>query len=486
MPLKTWILDKMNRVSELFVREDLPPRAEPRRPGAALPSAGSEPRRDAAPPALPGEHLGAYAPLIDAIRDELERFVAAHVRLHLAIAEHDRFLLTSIGIEADEGGEPLELLRRFTREFRPEQIRRFLMRELVAGLPNAGAIDLSQFSGLKLPAPGQPADEEEDGDEYAELLKALGAPAGADASAYRVSLVGRWTEGVPPPPEARGASPAAAATVGATPLAGARVEADLHDAHGERRVALPPVLPGRRLVVGKDAGCDLVVEGTYTSRRHCEIWLEGGVWRVMDTGSTNGIRVESAAGVRRGGGREGAAGAAPQAIEFLPGERIVLSALAQGEARDYPWFALRPPPPAAPATPLAAVATPATPITPVVMPAPAASPWSVTLLSAGGERTLALDAAALPASVGRSRSRTLVVDRAHESVSGHHLDIVALDEAGAELLVHGTNGVTLDGVAHPPGARLRWPPGRTLQLGRPGPQEPPCLLRLMHRGDTPR
>ncbi len=40
------------------------------------------------------EHLGAYRPLIAAIREELERFVATDLRLHLAIAEHDRYVLT--------------------------------------------------------------------------------------------------------------------------------------------------------------------------------------------------------------------------------------------------------------------------------------------------------------------------------------------------------------------------------------------------------
>ena len=100
-------------------------------------------------PARPGpEHLGAYAPLIGAIRDELEHFVSSQLRLHLAIAERDRYLLTSIGVECVDGGDGADLLRRFIREFTPEQIKRFLARDVIAHLPNASAIDLSQFGGL--------------------------------------------------------------------------------------------------------------------------------------------------------------------------------------------------------------------------------------------------------------------------------------------------------------------------------------------------
>ena len=52
----------------------------------------------------------------------------------------------------------------------------------------------------------------------------------------------------------------------------------------------------------------------------------------------------------------------------------------------------------------------------------------------------------------RSLARqALVVDWAHEGVSGHHVDIVELDEDGARVDVHGDNGVTVDGVTHPPG-----------------------------------
>src|SRR6185369_3591021 len=145
MSLKTWVLSGMNRV---FARPDLPSRdatahandvarVEPMLRGAVVRAGHSQ-----------VEHLGRYGPLIGAIREELEGFVASHVRLHLAIAERDRYLLTSIGVESTGSEETRELLDRFRREFAPEQVRHFLAKEVVARLPNANAIDLSQFAGI--------------------------------------------------------------------------------------------------------------------------------------------------------------------------------------------------------------------------------------------------------------------------------------------------------------------------------------------------
>ena len=93
-------------------------------------------------------------------------------------------------------------------------------------------------------------------------------------------------------------------------------------------------------------------------------------------------------------------------------------------------------------------------------------------------RTLGLHIGALPVSVGRSRNQSLVVDRQHEGVSGHHLDIADLDDDGAEVAVHGDNGVSLDGVHHGPGTRLRWAAGQTLVLGASPDDAPTCRLTL--------
>ena len=111
----------------------------------------------------PPVHLGPYAPLIGAIREELEQFVTNQLRLHLAIAERDRYVLSSIEVECDDGDAERDLMRRFTREFRPEQIKQYLAKEIIAGLRNASAIDLSQFAGLNAALHVDPPDEQ---DEY--------------------------------------------------------------------------------------------------------------------------------------------------------------------------------------------------------------------------------------------------------------------------------------------------------------------------------
>ena len=104
MSMKSWILDRVRRTNGLYARVDLPVR-EP-----MLAQAGSSAPPQAADSALSNaEHLGAYGPLITAIREELEHFVIGQVRLHLAIADRDRFLLTSIGVRCADDGEAREL-----------------------------------------------------------------------------------------------------------------------------------------------------------------------------------------------------------------------------------------------------------------------------------------------------------------------------------------------------------------------------------------
>jgi hypothetical protein len=100
---------------------------------------------------------------------------------------------------------------------------------------------------------------------------------------------------------------------------------------------------------------------------------------------------------------------------------------------------------------------------------------------ASGSRTVELAARDLPFSVGRSRGQGLAIDWAHEGVSGHHLDIVAFDEAGATVVVHGDNGVRLAGASYAPGARIRWKSGESIALGRVIGREPECELTLLPR-----
>ena len=478
MKLKGWMLNKVNAEA----KRNAPSRSAPSmRGGADIASNPHEPSLGA-----PGdrrgsetdeaEHLGPYRPLIAAIREDLEQFAVGQLRLHLAIAERDRYVLTSIEVECDGSDEERALMRRFIREFRPEQVKHYLAKEVIAGLRNASAIDLSQFAGLNAePETGSASGDEE---RYGELIAELasGMPHGA-VRPYRVTLVGRWSELDARVPADDGRSPAPGSQ--RTPLATRALTIDIEDARGVRRIELAAALPGRRYSVGKGEGCDIVVDGVYASRRHCEIWIEDGVWWVADTGSTNGIRVESADGVIARDPPDARSAKRPPAIELPPGTWLVLAANTKGESRQYPRLSLRPVHASIETMPASMPEVAAsTPVTPIAAPRRRERAWTITVRMASGARTVDIPQGALPFRIGRSRNQALVVDWAHAEVSGRHCEIIAADELGVTVVVHGDNGATVDGVLHGPGANFRWQAGQTLELGRATGQAPSCTLTL--------
>ncbi len=526
MSVKSWVHGGVQRINGLVSRSDLPPREPafdapvprlgPGAEGVAPRSASSE---AVLAPSMP---LGAYAGLVAALRDELEHFVASHVRLHLAIADRDRFLLGALSVRCPEGGVAHQRLAEFMREFKPEQIKRYLARDVIGALPNAAAIDLSHFAGLVDADATPEVPDEAAGGEYRELLEALRGPQAAVAARpYEVAIVGRWVESEPAsamtgaPLAATASSSRVQPPAPTTPLAGQRCFFELEDADGRRRVALQAV-PGRRYIVGKGEACDIRVNGTYASRRHAELWLQDGRWWAADAGSTNGLRVETADGqaasaLKGEGGPDGdVQGDAEAPLALREGGRLVLSARTDGPAHAYPWIALAGAtaargaritpiaqaasaaapqamaPAAAPdrvrdAAPRVA-ATPSTPLTAIMVARPSVV-FNLTATLASGERRLGLHAGLLPASIGRSRNQSLVIDREHQGVSGHHLDVVEIDEDGATLVVHGDNGVLVEGVRHPAGSRLRWRAGESLVLGPSLRDAPSCSLELERVND---
>lgn len=496
MSMKSWVLHRVQGIGAVAGRPDLPAREPGHGRDPDLDRSrgtGTRPEEGAfAEPVLAGaEHLGAYTSLIGAVRDELEHFVASHVRLHVVIADRDRFTLTAIGVRSPGGAAARELLQQFMHEFRPEQVKRYLAREVIGRLPNAAVIDLSQFAGLCDLEARERA--EEDG-EYRELLAALRTtPLAPEPRHYEISVLGRWTEGDPQSALAHGAGPTETPK---TPLAGRRCEFDIDDGDGPRRAVLNAVVPGRRYVVGKGGDCDIRINGTYTSRRHAELWFERGTWYVADAGSTNGIRVEGVepGPAKLGEARAVAAGSA-QAIALGAGMRVVLSARAEGPPGDYPWIALRPPTTAkaTASTPIAvplavadarpSLAAPSTPRT-AVLSARAAEPvFEISESQATGSRVHAIRHSELPITVGRSRGQTVVIDWCHEGVSGHHVEIDDIDEEGALGVVHGDNGIDIDGAHHVAGERFHWKLGQVMVLGGSLPGEPRCTLSLARRGE---
>ena len=51
------------------------------------------------------------------------------------------------------------------------------------------------------------------------------------------------------------------------------------------------VLSGERMVLGRSRDCDIVVDDANVSRRHAELHADGEAWRIVDLGSTNGVKV---------------------------------------------------------------------------------------------------------------------------------------------------------------------------------------------------
>jgi len=467
MTMKSWVL---HRVAG---RSDLPPRERGHEPDLDADAIPREQGVATADALRPGADLGVYAPLISAVRDELEHFVVSHVRLHVTIADRDRFLLTSVGVRSPGGAQARELLQQFMHEFKPEQVKRYLAREVIGRLPNAGVIDLTLFGGLSDLEAGERASD--DG-EYRELLAALRTTPQV-ARPYEVSVLGRWSEAdAPVSPFANNARGGA---VPSTPLAGRAVAFDVSDADGTRVAVLPSVVPGRRYVIGKDESSDLRVDGTYTGRRHAEIWLDSDGWRVADAGSTNGVRVVDE---QSGRSRATAANGDDAPIRVGDGMRVVLSARADGPPRDYPSIALRASTAAAAPSPVTPIATaagttaPKTPLTAVL--GTRSARFAIAVAQDSGERVLPLDAEVLPFTIGRSRGQTLVIDRRHAGVSGHHVAVDAIDDDGVHGSVVGDNGVVVDGIRYDTGARFAWRAGQTMVLGGSLPGETPCVLAL--------
>jgi hypothetical protein len=479
MTLKGWMLRRVNGPPKHRDRGDAR-RVSPSVQGLAAPDAGGrEPSlRGAAEHATSAHetiaHLGPYATLIAAVREELEQFAASHLRLHLAIAEHDRYVLTSIEVECEGSDEHRELLHRFMSEFKPEQIKHYLAREVIAGLRNASAIDLSQFAGLNAAPSVDPPDDD---DGYAGLLEELrsGAP-GSVPRPYAVTLLGRWSQS--DPAAAAAAAGATRASHGrtrlpvsaSTPLAGQSFALDIEDAAGVRSLDLGSIVPGRSYVVGKDDDCDVVVQGVYVSRRHCEIWFDNGAWWAADLASTNGIRVESDGAVvarTYPHGKE-----RTESTELPAGAWLVLSAHAEGGPAKCPRLALRRVEASSAVAPELAALT-----TPIAPARRRGGTLTVAAHMASGLREADVFENALPFRVGRSRNQELVIDWTHDEVSARHIEIVAVDDAGASVIVYGDNGVTIEGNAYGSGAHFRWKPGETLLLGHVDGKSP-CTLTL--------
>lgn len=213
-----------------------------------------------------------------------------------------------------------------------------------------------------------------------------------------------------------------------------------------REYAIPE--PG--LVIGRDAGCDVVVPSQEVSRQHAEIMSGPDGYYVIDT-STNGLfvnarRVEGTQTL----GRADVLRIGPEEFRFYADKAEEAPAVAApagaGVAAPVPEpvAVAAAPSPVAPAVAPAAqavaapVAAPASPAgsAPAPAAAPVASPASLDLFLPAGARTVTLDRS--PMQFGRGEGNDVVVS--DDSVSEVHGRFVYRDDAWYVIDLDSTNG----------------------------------------------
>ena len=365
--------------------------------------------------------------------------------MHLAIAERDRYLLMSIEVECIGGDETRELLQRFMREFKPGQIktyhreggdrpvaererdrsRAFRRSQCGAGHGRwrtrrsvrriaGGTAKLGTAPG-RATVPGQPQGALVGARRFRLRREGQGRRNRRSAHADRGPVAGSGNR-------RRARQPSCHADVGRAgpPLHGRQRRGQRH--RRQRPVCKPPALR------------DLARQGRMVGdRQRVDEWHSRRVGdeRARPQRTKRG-KLERADGDRSGPRR------AHRPVRRSPAaSRRSTRGSCCKTAGDV----------ATPATPMAPrVQAPTTPATPIVAARPRSSGLALAVRMASGERTIALPVEPLPFRIGRSRNQGLVIDWAHEDVSGHHVDIVEMDESGAKVVVHGDNGVTVAGV----------------------------------------
>jgi pSer/pThr/pTyr-binding forkhead associated (FHA) protein len=54
----------------------------------------------------------------------------------------------------------------------------------------------------------------------------------------------------------------------------------------------PHPLSKPEIIIGRAAGCDIVINERFISNRHCTLLFDGNLWLVLDLGSTNGTETK--------------------------------------------------------------------------------------------------------------------------------------------------------------------------------------------------
>lgn len=415
---------------------------------------------------VPGPaQFGRFQPIIDALRAEMVKLARNELAAHRAINPNFHCQVTSIEIVPRSVAAEAPLKSLLTMH-RPERLAA-LLRDVMGKMPYGSFFEFSGFGGLVPLPPPKPAAH----DEVQAMLEEIhGDP--KSSSAYKVVI--RWSPADHPRPSAF------AQDSRMTAESGDAVLWQLTDGAGRRDIAMVRREARDPLVLGTSESADVVVGGKYTSSRHGAVWFDKGCWWYRDTGSTNGSRVlrpDQEAVVFPAAGSKAAP---PAAVELTPGCRIVFTATEEGDPADYPQLE-RPRGDRARATPQAPrMRAPGTALASIDAAAPEME--AVARLQVSdvlGQREIAIAADQLPFSIGRDQAQSCPVPWDHKTVSGKHLQLLAIEEGGARMRMIGHNGGTLEGRRVDGGAEMLWPWGGTAALGAPTPGEPEYRLTLL-------
>lgn len=428
---------------------------------AALPT-WSQPKSQ--PAAAQGVH-DPYAALWESVDRHLAVFMAKSVLPHRHYAPSDLFKLACIQV-AGTSTATQKTLDNFLNEFRPEIRRKVVLiavkRTCAEGVSTDDFVDFNRdFDQEQLEA----------SDPYAAQLS------DANQGGYRVTLFGEWALQQPVPTVAG----AYAKTIG-TP--GAPLQADVHDAKGQRRIEISEF----PFIVGREASnSEQALAGTYLSRRHgvIERDVTGQTW-YRDT-SVNGSSLDGApvmSGERRQlhDGSRLMLGGEGASIDDCPLLRIHSGAGAQGQSKTplrQPQAPAGPPNGSTPLrTPMQSAAS-----TPIAgMASPSAGQRTLCMLAiqdSHGSRTVAVTH--VPFVIGRDEKADCRIPEGNSGVSRQHLVIQAVVAAGALIANNGAEqqrwGTESGGVEQPSQFLLAWNQHATLAYRYAS--APPVKLQLL-------
>ena len=440
---------------------DPAPAARPANPEAVgWPPDKAPQARDRSPKVGPPVSL--YDPIRAAMDRTLQRF-AARVQDHLIDAPHERFSFRYLTLTGHD--EPSRaLIARYFDEYKDAKTRSNIALKVIERNLSAGVVT-DQLMAFKAELS---AEELAPIDQWnAQLVAELDTP-----ELIELGIVGEWTHAAPVRAEAglaSGPAQPAHSAQAATDVSQRQMVLDIQDAHGSRSVALNslPITLGRASDAEPHA-----MQGTFLSRVHARLLLEGHNGVVLLNLSDNGSLVDEHQVLRVG-----------ERTPLRNGARVAL-----GRTQDRPNVATADCPQIVLRWASTGSAHPPTPVNPDHLSHqptpinPGAGPlFSLAVQDAESTRTCSV--LSLPYTVGRDPGSDCRLPEANPHVSRTHLELLAVGPEGVRVRNHAVDkpwGTTIAGIEQPAEFSLPW--GATVVLAGRSPTGKPAQLQLQPPG----